>query len=622
MRRFFCFNSYMCGIMGYVGKRNALPIVIDGLKKLEYRGYDSAGVALYDGENIFVRKTAGKVSVLEQSLADFKGQGNVAVAHTRWATHGKPTSENAHPHGDCKREIFVVHNGIIENYLELKEALQREGHIFFSETDSEVISHLIERQFIFDKKIFLEDALIEALRHVTGTFGIAVISKNDPKKIVSARRGSPIVIGVGDGEYTVASDVSAIVEITPHVIYLHDNELAVIAKSGFKILNFSNKIIERIPEKIDWDVGSAQKGGFPHFMKKEIFEQPETLKNSIRGRVLENGFSKLGGIEDVKERFLSSKQITIVACGTSYYAGMLGKYYFEEIAGVPVSVERASEFQHRNPVIGPDSTAIFISQSGETADTLNALREAKKKGALTLGIVNVVGSTIARESDAGVYNHAGPEIGVASTKAFLSQVEVLMLIALFLKKKNGTDTDQIGIDIIHEFKALPFKMEKILHRDTEIKILAQKYLLYSNFAYIGRKYQFPVALEGALKIKEIAYRYAEGYAAGELKHGPLALVDDKMPIIAIATKSGIYEKMISNIEEVKARGGKVVAVATEGDKRIITIADDVIYIPESLEILSPMLSVIPLQLFAYHTAVLLGLDVDKPRNLAKSVTVE
>lgn len=612
--------------MGYIGKRDALPIVLEGLKRLEYRGYDSAGVVLCDGNNIFIKKTAGKVAVLENALADFNFSGNVAIAHTRWATHGKPTDTNAHPHGDCKGEIFVVHNGIIENYLELKEALKREGHAFASETDSEVIAHLIERQFAMDQKINLENAVIETLRHLVGTFGIAVISKKDPEKIVSARRGSPLILGIGENEYIVASDASAIVGVTPHIIYLHDNELAVIKNSEFHIFNLSKKAIQHPVQKIDWDVGSAQKGGFPHFMKKEIFEQPETLKNSLRGRLLDNppaggGFAKLGGLEDVKDRFLSSKQISIIACGTSYYAGMLGKYFFEEIAGIPVSVERASEFRYRNPVIGPDSTAIFISQSGETADTLHALREAKKKGALTLGIVNVVGSTIARESDAGVYNHAGPEIGVASTKAFLSQVGVLMLIAMFLKRKT-VSANSAGFDLVHEFKALPSKMEKILKLDSEIKNLAEKYLPYSNFAFVGRKYQFPVALEGALKLKEIAYRYAEGYAAGELKHGPLALIDGKMPVVAIATKSDIYEKVISNLEEVKARGGKIIAVATEGDKRIGAVADDTIFIPESLEILSPLLSVIPLQLFAYHTAALLGLDVDKPRNLAKSVTVE
>lgn len=613
--------------MGYVGKRNALSIVLDGLKKLEYRGYDSAGVALWTGKDIFVKKTAGRVATLEDSLALNLLSGNSAIAHTRWATHGKPTDANAHPHGDCKNEIFITHNGIIENYQELKEALKREGHVFSSETDSEVVAHLIERQFVLGAKTTLDNAVIEALRHVIGTFGIAVIAKQYPEKIVAARRGSPLILGIGEGEYVVSSDASAVVDITKHAIYLHDNELVSIAQSGFKIFNLSKKNIEREAQKIDWDVGSAQKGGFPHFMKKEIFEQPETLKNSLRGRLFENqpaggGFAKLGGLDDVRDRFLSSKQITIVACGTSYYAGMLGKYYFEEIAGIPVSVERASEFQYRNPVIGPDSTAIFISQSGETADTLNALREAKKKEALTLGVVNVVSSTIARESDAGVYNHAGPEIGVASTKAFLSQVGVLMLIAMFLKNKNAPLENSVGLDIVHEFKALPSKMKKILKHDVGIKALAEKYLPYSNFVYIGRKYQFPVALEGALKLKEIAYRYAEGYAAGELKHGPLALVDNKMPVIAIATKSGIYDKIISNIEEVKARGGKIIAVATEGDKRISTIADDVIYIPETLEILSPMLSVIPLQLFAYYTAALLGLDVDKPRNLAKSVTVE
>ena len=604
----------MCGIMGYIGKRNALPIVLDGLKKLEYRGYDSAGIALWDGKEIFLKKQSGRVAQLEQSLNLKLFSGNTAIAHTRWATHGKPNDANAHPHSDCKNEIFVVHNGIIENYKELKEALLREGHIFLSDTDSEVVSHLIERELIFYKNNSLEDALSGALKHIIGTFGIAVISTKDPKKIVAARKGSPLILGVGDGECVVASDAAAIVGITKKIIYLYDNDMAVLTANSYNIFNFSKKPMPRKTEIIDWDIGSAQKSGFPHFMKKEIFEQPETLKNSLRGRFLSDGFTKLGGLEDIKEKFFASKQIVIVACGTSYYAGMLGKYYFEEIAKIPVFVERASEFRYRNPIIYPNTAAIFISQSGETADTLHALREAKKRGALTLGVVNVVGSTIARESDAGVYNHAGPEIGVASTKAFLSQVAVLMLMALFLKNKNAS--------IVNEFKALASKMEKILRKDGEIETLAKKYLQYSHFAYIGRKYNFPVALEGALKLKEIAYRYAEGYASGELKHGPIALVDENMPTVAVATKGSIYEKIISNIEEVKARGVKVIAIATEGYKNILSIADDTFFIPDSLEILSPMLSVIPLQLFAYHTASLLGLDVDKPRNLAKSVTVE
>ncbi len=622
--------------MGYTGKRNALPIVIDGLKHLEYRGYDSAGIVLFKKDDIFIQKKAGRVAELENlinvrsSVSDIVSDivGNVAIAHTRWATHGRPTDENAHPHGDCKNEIFVAHNGIIENYKEIKQALQREGHVFVSETDSEVVPHLIERQFILDSKIPFENALIESLRHVVGTFGIVAVYKKNPQKIAIARRGSSLILGIGNGENFVASDAAALVSSTKKIVYLHDNEFAILSPNGFKIFNMTKKLLKKPIDTIDWDISGAQKSGFPHFMKKEIFEQPETLRNTLRGRLLENskhgdGFAKLGGLEDVKENFLSSKQIIIIACGTSYYAGMLGKYYFEEIAKIPVFVERASEFRYRNPVIKPRTTAIFISQSGETADTLHALYEAKKLGALTLGVVNVVGSTIARGCDAGVYNHAGPEIGVASTKAFLSQIAVLMLMALFLKNKNINQKENNKfIDMIHELKAIPFKMEKILQSDGKIEALAKKYLNNSNFSYIGRKYQFPVALEGALKLKEIAYRYSEGYAAGELKHGPLALVDSKMPIIAIATESVIYEKIISNIEEIKARDGSVLAIATEGDKQISNIADDVIFIPKSLEIVTPMLSVVPLQLFAYHTASLLGLDVDKPRNLAKSVTVE
>lgn len=611
--------------MGYIGKRNALPIIIDGLKKLEYRGYDSAGVALWTGKDIFLAKRSGRVADLENSIALDSPSGNVAIAHTRWATHGKPTNENAHPHTDCNGEIFVVHNGIIENYQELKEALQREGHIFRSETDSEVISHLIERQFIFDGKLALEDALIETLRHLVGTFGIVVVSKNDPGKIVSARRGSPLILGIGEDEHIVSSDAAAIVGLTKKIIYLHDNDMAVITPRNYSVFNFSKKPLSRKTEIVDWDIGSAQKGGFTHFMKKEIFEQPETLKNSLRGRLFENplaggGFTKLGGLEDVKDRFLSSKQIAIVACGTSYYAGFLGKYYLEEIARIPTSVERASEFRYRNPILNKDTTVIFISQSGETADTLWALREAKPKGALTLGIVNVVGSSIARESDAGVYNHAGPEIGVASTKAFLSQIVVLALISLFLQKRNLDSNREV--EIIHELKAIPAKIERILKNDDHIRSLAKKHISSRHFAYIGRKYQFPVALEGALKLKEISYRFAEGYAAGEMKHGPIALVDDSMPVVALVPQDSVYEKTLSNIQEIKARNGRVIAIATEGDERISSIADDVIFIPQSLEMLSPMLSVIPLQLFAYHTSTLLGLDVDKPRNLAKSVTVE
>ena len=618
----------MCGIVGYIGKRNALPIVIDGLRALEYRGYDSAGVALWDGAKIRFEKAAGRVSALESRLSrkSTLWNGKSAIAHTRWATHGKPSDRNAHPHADCQGGIFVVHNGIIENYAELREALIREGHSFLSETDTEVLAHLFERPFLSSGKIFLEDAVLEGLRHVDGTFGIAVISKHDPEKIVVARRGSPIILGVGDEEYLVASDASAIVGVTKNVVYLHDNEAAVLAPSQMQIFNLSKKAIQKSVDKIDWDISQAQKGGFDHFMQKEIFEGPSALENVFLGRLIDpptgGGSAKLGGIVAVRDRLLRAKKIIISACGTSYYAGLVGKHYFEEFAKIPASVEYASEFRYSNPVIDSDTAAIFISQSGETADTLEALREAKKRGALALGIVNVVGSTIARESDAGVYNHAGPEIGVASTKAFVSQLGALALLALFLGRERGAVSDVLGQKLVRELKAMPAKMKRVLSGDAEIKKLAEKYLKYKNFLYLGRKYQFPVALEGALKLKEISYRHAEGYASGEMKHGPIALIDENFPTVALGPKDPVYEKILSNIQEIKARNGRVLAVATEGDAKIGKLADDVIFIPQTLEMLTPLLSVIPLQLFAYHTAVLLGLDVDKPRNLAKSVTVE
>lgn len=607
--------------MGYIGKRNALPVVLDGLKRLEYRGYDSAGVALLNGKEIFLKKTAGRVADLVASITSDSFSGSVAIAHTRWATHGKPTELNAHPHADCSESVFVVHNGIIENYAKLKDVLIREGHKFNSETDTEVLPHLIERAFLNTKNISLEDASLEALRHVEGTFGVAVISKEHPNKIFAARRGSPLILGIGNEEYVVASDTSAVIGITKNVIYLRDNECVLATPDSFKVFNFSRKSLQKPIEVLDWNVEDAQKGGFAHFMKKEIFEEPETLRNAFRGRLLDEGLVKLGGLEDLKEKFFNARRILIVACGTSYYSGLLGKYYFEELCGVPATVEHASEFRYRDPVIDENVVVIAISQSGETADTLEALREAKRKGALTLGIVNVVGSTIARESDAGVYNHAGPEIGVASTKAFISQLGVLILMALFLSQRSPKNSI-FNKSLIKELKILPAKMEKILKQDAEIKTLAEKYLSYNNFLFVGRKYHYPVALEGALKLKEISYRHAEGYAMGEMKHGPLALIDEKFPTITLSLKDSVYEKVASNIQEIKAREGKVIAVATEGDKQIKKISDDVIYVPQTLEILNPILSVLPLQLFAYHTAALLGLDVDKPRNLAKSVTVE
>ncbi|MEK9175276.1 MAG: glutamine--fructose-6-phosphate transaminase (isomerizing) [Patescibacteria group bacterium] len=613
----------MCGIVGYVGKKDALPIVVNGLKQLEYRGYDSAGVVLWDGNQLRMKKSAGRVAMLEQELLQKSWHGSVAIAHTRWATHGKPLERNAHPHTDCSNDICVVHNGIIENFAVLKEVLEREGHIFKSETDSEVLAHLIERAFLMGGDVVsLKDAVSEGLRHVSGTFGMAVISSRDPNIIVAARRGSPLIVGIGEDEYLVASDVSAIVGSTKKIIYLHDNEMVVMSPTGYSICNLHKKPIQKEIEMIDWNIEAAQKEGFEHFMQKEIFEGPQALENAIRGRInAKTGEVKLGGLEVVADKLLDIERVVIVACGTSYYSGLIGKYYFEEFIKIPVSVEYASEFRYSNPVVGSKTAVICISQSGETADTLEALREAKKCSALTLGIVNVVGSTIARESDAGVYNHAGPEIGVASTKAFISQFGVLISIALFWKNLRENPDSAIS-NILKELKALPSKMNFVLDEDKEINNLAQKYLTYKNFLYIGRKYQFPVALEGALKLKEISYKHAEGYASGEMKHGPIALIDSSMPVMALCPKDSMYEKMMSNIQEIKSRDGKVIAVATKGDSAIKNIVDDVIYVPRTPEALLPFLTIIPLQLFAYHTAALLGLDVDKPRNLAKSVTVE
>src|SRR3989338_2016138 len=600
----------MCGIVGYIGKQNAVPVVMDGLRRLEYRGYDSAGVAVWDGASMQVARAVGRVASLETLLTNKNWHGVVAIAHTRWATHGKPTERNAHPHADCTNSIFVAHNGIIENYHDFKEGLGGEGHFFRSDTDTEVLAHLIERSFLMERgTMLLEDAVIETLRHAMGTLGIAVISRHDPFKIVAARRGSPLVIGVGEDEYIVASDVAAIVGHIKNVLYLHDNELAVLTRNGVDTMNVGKKLIHKPLHAIEWNIEDAQRGGFSHFMQKEIFEGPETLENALRGRLLPKDQGvKLGGLEDVEEQLKNIKRIVLVACGTSYYAGLVGKYYFEELARVPTSIEYASEFRYQRPIIEKGTAVIAISQSGETADTLEAMREAKRQHALVLGIVNVVGSTIARESDAGVYNHAGPVIGVASTKEFISQLSVLMLGALSLAQQRSISS-LLFEKVSREFKALPAKMEKILKLDSEIKNLAQKYISHSNFLFLGRRYQFPVALEGALKLKEISYKHAEGYPAGEMKHGPIALIDKNFPVIALAPRDTVYEKTLSNIEELKARDGKIIAISTEGDERVASLANDIVFIPHTIDMLTPLLSVVTLQLFAYHTAALLSLDV-------------
>ena len=610
----------MCGIIGYIGKQKAVPVLIEGLKRLEYRGYDSAGLSVIDSDlKIKTIKSVGKVASLENKLNGQNIASNIGIAHTRWATHGKPCNMNSHPHFDCRENIFLVHNGIIENYQELKKDLLKKKHKFSSETDTEVIVHLIEE---FNKKTDFKNSVLETLKMLRGTYGLAVINKKEPDKIIVAKLGSPLVIGVGNGEYVIASDVSAIVRHTNRVIFMEDGEVAVITKENCEIVNVKNKAITKEATKIDWSLEKAEKQGFDHFMLKEIFEQPNSILDATRGRVIEKeGMVKLGGLRDVKEKLTDISRIIIVSCGTSYNAGLVGEYMLEEYAGIPVEVEYASEFRYRKPLLNKNTAVIAISQSGETADTLAAIREAENKGAITLGIVNTVGSTIARETTAGVYNHAGPEIGVASTKAFTSQLSILALLTIFLGRQRDMSF-VTGKRISSEINKIPKLIEKILKQSKNIKKIARKYVQYKNFLYLGRKYNFPIALEGALKIKEISYVHAEGYASGEMKHGTIALIDKNFPVVFIAPKDSVYEKNISGMQEIKARGGKIIAIATEGDKEIKKIADDVIYIPKTLEMLTPLLSVIPLQFFAYYVGTLKGLDVDKPRNLAKSVTVE
>jgi len=612
----------MCGIVGYIGGEPMLPILIEGLKRLEYRGYDSAGLSVVDSGKILTEKTAGKISALESLLSrngKFDRTGGVGIAHTRWATHGAPTTPNAHPHHDAGSRIAVVHNGIIENFRYLKEQLEEAGVTLTTDTDTEVLAQLIGHYYEGD----LEDAVRLALKRVEGTYGVAVICAEEPDKIVVARNGSPLVLGIGENENFVASDVAAILHHTRHVIYLDDHEMAVVERDRFRTTSLDNVSVDKVIEKIDWDLADIEKGGYPHFMLKEIFEQPETVCNAMRGRFDEEIMSAhLGGLNMSEKEMRSVERIIITACGTSWHAGMIGEYMLEEMARIPVEVEYASEFRYRNPIVTPNTLAIAISQSGETMDTLWAMREAKMKGARALGICNVVGSTIARESDGGCYIHAGPEIGVASTKAFTGQVTVLALMALTLARLREMDRAR-GAEFIEEMKKLPARIQSILSKDDEIRRLAESYKDHDNFLYLGRGYNFPVAMEGALKLKEISYIHAEGYPAAEMKHGPIALIDKNMPVVFIAPKDRAYEKVLGNIEEVRARSGRVIAIATEGDEEIGEKVDHVIHIPKTtLPCLMPILSVIPLQLLAYHIAVLRGCDVDQPRNLAKSVTVE
>ncbi|HOP51148.1 MAG TPA: glutamine--fructose-6-phosphate transaminase (isomerizing) [Ignavibacteriales bacterium] len=610
----------MCGIVGYIGFKNSLTILINGLKRLEYRGYDSAGVGYLKNEKINVVKAVGKVAELENKIESIKDNAVVGIAHTRWATHGKPTETNAHPHTNADNTVAVIHNGIIENYKELKLFLSSLGYEFKSETDTEVLAHLVD--YFLKKELNLFDAVGHSLLLVEGTYGIAVMYSKEPDKLVVARKGSPLVIGIGKDENFIASDVMALVNYTERVVYLGDNEIAQVTKDDVIIKTITNHEISKEVKEIDLTLDDISKGDYPHYMLKEIFEQPNSLDNSIKGRLLhDQGTAKLGGLEPVLDRIVNAKRIILCACGTSWHSALVGEYMIEQLAGIPVEVEYASEFRYRNPIIKNDDVIFFISQSGETADTLAALKEAKLHGALVLGICNVVGSSIARESDAGVYIHAGPEIGVASTKAFTSQLMVFALITLLLARKNKLSVRE-GQNIVNEILNLPDKINLILEQNDYIKSIAEQFVNATNFLYLGRGYNFPVALEGALKLKEISYIHAEGYPAAEMKHGPIALIDENMPVVFVAPKDNIYDKIISNIEEVRARKGKIIVVTTEDDNKMDMLADYVIKIPATLDFLMPILTVIPLQLLAYHIAVLKGLDVDQPRNLAKSVTVE
>ncbi|HUV30900.1 MAG TPA: glutamine--fructose-6-phosphate transaminase (isomerizing) [Acidobacteriota bacterium] len=608
----------MCGIVGYVGGKQAQPILLKGLKRLEYRGYDSAGLALLTRDGLMISKSVGKISQLEAVLGDQKYDSTHGIAHTRWATHGEPSELNAHPHTDANCEIALVHNGIIENYRTLRAYLARQGYVIRTETDTEILVHLIHYHYNGD----LTEAVRVALTEVEGTYGIAVVSSRHPGLIVAARMGSPLVIGDGDGENFVASDISPMLEHTKRVVYLEDGEIAAVTAKDYKITTIQRVGITPRVQEISWSLDMIEKGGYDHFMLKEIHEQPATLRNAIRGRLdREKGIARLNGLNLQYDQLHSIKRVIITACGTSWHAALIGEYMIEETARIPVEVEYASEFRYRSPIVDEATVLLAVSQSGETADTLAAMREAKQRGCTVLGVVNVVGSTIARESDGGVYIHAGPEIGVASTKAFTSQVMVLTLIGNLLGRMRQLSVTQ-GREMIAAIEKIPEQIERILETEKAIKDIAKEYYKKNNFLYLGRGINFPVALEGALKLKEISYIHAEGYPAAEMKHGPIALIDENMPVVVIALKDTVYDKVMSNIAEVQARRGRVIAIATEGDEEIAERVDHVIYVPHTNRRLTPLLSVIPLQLLAYHMAVLRGCHVDQPRNLAKSVTVE
>ena len=609
----------MCGIIGYIGSKQATPFLMEGLKRMEYRGYDSAGVAIFDGTSIVTRRAAGKIAKLEAVLAADPVFGVVGIGHTRWATHGPPTERNAHPHLSADGTVAVVHNGIIENANTLRAALQEAGYEFRSDTDTEVVAHLVQELFNGGA---LEEAVILALQKIEGTYGLAVVSSRDPGKIVAARKGSPLLVGIGEHEHFVASDASAILSHTRQVVYLDDGDVAVIEPDRYRVLDVNSMPLARRVDKIDWDLGAIERGGFAHFMLKEIFEQPQTVQNTMRGRlILEDGTSKLGGLNLSHEQLMAVDNIIITACGTSWHSALIGEMMIEELCRIPVSVEYASEFRYRNPIVTDTTLCIVISQSGETADTLAAMREAKRRGARTLGLVNVVGSTIAREDDGGIYLHAGPEIGVASTKAFTSQVVALALFTLKLARKRGLSVVR-GIEIAQALAALPEQIQQVLDRAEQLEHIAEEFKRAPNFLYLGRGVNFPVALEGALKLKEISYIHAEGYPAAEMKHGPIALIDEMMPVVFVAPHDAVFDKVVSNIQEVKARKGTIIAITSREEPALKGLLNYEFRIPETVDLLMPVLASIPLQLLAYYIAVKRGSNVDQPRNLAKSVTVE
>jgi glucosamine--fructose-6-phosphate aminotransferase (isomerizing) len=611
----------MCGIVGYVGHREASPVLVQGLRRLEYRGYDSAGVAVVNGA-VAVRKKEGKVDELAKLLESRPVRGTVGIGHTRWATHGAPSDLNAHPHTDGAGRIALIHNGIIENYGPIRERLKQKGYTFKSETDTEALVHLID-DVQKETGLPFPEAVRQALTQVVGAYGIVAVSTDEPDTLVVARNGSPLLLGIGDGENFVASDGSPFIEYTRNVVYLNDGEMAVVKKDGYEVLSIAGAPVATQVHELEWSLEEIEKGGYEHFMLKEIMEQPESLENAMRGRVrLDEGLIKLGGLEDVMDRLRTAERLIICACGTSWHAGLVGEYLIERFARVNVEVEYASEFRYRDPILNPTDVVLVISQSGETADTLAAVREAKGRGILTIGVCNAVGSTIARETDAGVYLHAGPEIGVASTKAFTAQVTVLAMIALLLGRERGTLDDATYAEALKELAALPEKVRRALATDAQMKVIARDYRLVQHFLYLGRGANFPVALEGALKLKEISYIHAEGYPAAEMKHGPIALIDRFMPVVFIATRDPLYEKVVSNIEEVVARGGNVIAITDEGNEELARLAEYVVEVPEVMDGLEPLVTVVPLQLLAYHVAVMRGCNVDQPRNLAKSVTVE